>query len=432
MFKNMIPFFNATDNLALYLASDVKDSKERERLINRLASLDPNAVRYIACLLEFSGKTESAVELASVKAKMTHITSSLDRLISLVENADDSLAPFTEEEIGMELKSLEILGNESILRRCLYTGYCIFDGTAPGLALRLVEQLELLANNNLLFLGLPEEDVLFYRKLYVITVLIYSHIMSADRLQVLLGTSLCILSLAMNLELTTALGNHIRADKLVIKRENSSLDLATALSLNEAEIGNNKMKKPMIVKEWIDKIRQYVNRDANLDDVSKWLENDEDVMSNNEYLRSFIYRCVWMYVALVSGYFILENYGEKDFEKKIKEEEELKKTEVSVAKTDGRTFADFLKEHQKDFAWWIKQSETSSRLLAWLENFGDKKSAVEKLNAVLKENLPRIGDNLENVFAVIFLNKLIQQHGYNEGIDLVYFNEQTGQFQWAE
>lgn len=428
----MIPFFNATDNLALYLNSDVKNSQERERLIDRLASLDPNATRYLACLLEFSGKTESTAVLAGAKAETAHITSSLDRLISLVANTDNTLAPFTEEEIGTELKSLEILGNENILRRCLYTGYRIFDGTAPGLALRLVEQLELLANNNLLFIGLPEEDILFYRKLYIITVLIYSHVMSADRLQVLLGTSLCILSLAMNLELTTAIGNHIRTDMLIIKRENSSLDLATALSLNEAELGIDKAGKPMAVKEWIDKIRKYLINGANLDDVSKWLENDDDVMSNNEYLRSFIYRCVWMYVALVSGYFILENYGEKDFEKKIKEEEELNKTEASVVKISEKIFTDVLKEHQKDFAWWIKQQDAASRLLAWLENFGDKKLAVEKLSAILKENLPRIGDNLENVFSVIFLNKLIQQHGYNEGIDLVYFNEQTGQFQWTE
>ncbi len=436
-------FSNALDRLDRSLAL-IEDEAEYKRLYNeidRLEGKDPNLIRCLACLIFFPEDRAQGEA-----ADDNHICHSLDRLLTLLRNEKNELQPYTREEIVLAFDTLDSLKDESVRERTMYTLYRLFDGTYPDVALAIVEQLEMLTDGQILFGELSAEDSLLYSKVYVLTLSLYSVIMPTDRLDFMLRDYLCLLLVLMDVELIPVLTDHIRTTyALVENRRQASLDFAAAIGMNPLDLGKDVVGRTQAVKDWIKKAGDEIGKVAvpekSLDVVMAWLTKSSDVLANDVYAQSLISHLVLAYVALISGYAILEYHGEDEFESLVTalEKEEAmpplkppaRTTEEQLLPvTSQQSFPEMLLDHRLDFFDWISEQKIYEIMKEWLKGIGGKAMAWEALADILREVVPKELTQ-EQVAILLGLDNHLKEDGYSKTPDLVFYNEERDKFELA-
>lgn len=426
----MIRIQNAIDTLDRSLVF-VENEAERERLTNRLGQIEPNALRFLAAVFQLPSATND-----DEKPDSNHICRSLSRLVALVDNENGKLKPLVREEIAPIMATLDSLKDVAVRERCLYTVYRLFSGGDPDVATTFVDRLEDLSGGPVLLGELSLEDALLYRKLYVLVVCLYSKVMSADRLSFILQDQFVLLALLMDIELLPVLADHIRSSSIVNIRRDISLDFASSMMINRLALGKDVVGRNVALADWVDKARAVLTNgdpEKATDRVLEWLHTNSDVLANDDYIQSIIKRFVLTYVALVSGYCILEYHGEPEFKALFtaleKAEENIPAAPPNVENPVLPTFPVDVRQHRADFVHWIGKENTRTSLLAWLTSFVSEKEAWFALTKLFREIFisPL---NAEQVNALADLDAFLKSNGYGDTADLVYFNEKNSIFEW--
>jgi hypothetical protein len=410
----MVSYAKAIETIQRYLERTIPDEEKRIDLMLRVTELRVAGVQFLSCLLPF------ATDTAPVEGKVLHVTESVEALLDIFETDLADLRPMERKEIVQAITAIEPLGGDALRRRCIKTAYRAFHGADPDTAQTLVDTLEKISGGYLLFGELSVADAVLYRKLFILLTCVYARIMPPRRLALILQTQLLGLLLFMDIRLVPILGLNIWSFQMVYQRQSSSKDFAAALSLNHTALGRDAKGQEMEIEHWIEKTHNILSEKKDVGALREWLRTDKDVIRNGELIQAYVSELVLTYGALVSGYFVIEYHGRKDFESRL-----------SAIEKEGASFPDLLKEHTKDFSAWIASSAAQQALLGWMKTQKDSLTAREALLGALQKAAPDALLEEKHIEAILHLDAFLEKNGFGGEKDLIFFNEKTGAFEWS-
>jgi len=96
-----------------------------------------------------------------------------------------------------------------------------------------------------------------------------------------------------------------------------------------------------------------------------------------------------------------------------------------------KVFLDEISAHKDDFASWIGGDAARESLVSWMKKLNDPVIARVQLVAALKEHVVVDAEHMGNATAIVELDAYLGEQGFG-GKDFLYFDAETGGFEWNE
>lgn len=345
-----------------------------------------------------------------------HVTRSLGRLLDIAHgrNTDDNEF-YDHKEVYSTVVTADILCNDVMRSRFLKSILSVIDGSNPGVAVALTECLENVSNKKLDFPGFSDDDLLLYRKIYV--VLLYHYFVQVSDLSKVffLTNPLLIIALSLGFDVKEKVFEYLNFYNTLKIRKDICLDFATAINANRAVAGRDLDGKQMTVHDWIIEASVFGDGGNAKDRGDVFLSQNVNVLVNTVFWQEIIGKILNLYFALVSGDFVLDEKTRKVVEDA---------TEIVPD------------EHLGNFAIWIVSDEAKNRIKNWLKIFSDKQISRFGLVSIFSTLKEDVGVDLlgeeANIEALYELGGWLKEQGLVENEDLIFFDENVGQFKWVE